>query len=130
MGFMDKFLDKMKFGDDEDGQLYDEYDEEEPDIEKIAEYTYVMDGSMDLDDIDEELNINLVSDNSETIGGFIIDILGEIPDEDDVGKEVTFENFKFRIDSIRDRRIEQITMTILPDNTEEENNNAKSSNED
>ena len=33
MGFMDKFLDKMKFGDDEDGQLYDEYDEEAYDEE-------------------------------------------------------------------------------------------------
>ena len=34
------------------GDIDDEYDEEEPDIEKIADYTYVMDGSMDLDDID------------------------------------------------------------------------------
>ena len=112
------------------GDIDDEYDEEEPDIEKIAEHTYVMDGSMDLDDIDEELDINLVSDNSETIGGFIIDILGEIPDEDDMGKEVTFENFKFRIDSIRDRRIEQITMTILPDNIEEDNSNSRNNSED
>ncbi|MDO4745023.1 MAG: hemolysin family protein [Bacillota bacterium] len=108
------------------GDIDDEYDEEEPEIEKLSDDTFVMDGSMDLDDIDEELNLNLESDNSETIGGFIIDILGEIPDENDVGKEVNFENYKFRIDSIRDRRIEQITMTILPetvkeDETDEEN---------
>lgn len=96
------------------GDIDDEYDEEDPEIQKIADDTYVVDGSMDLDDIDDELDINLESDNSETIGGLIIDILGEIPDEDDVGKEVCFNNFKFRIDSIRDRRIEQITMTILP----------------
>lgn len=96
------------------GDIDDEYDEEDPEIQKIADDTYVVDGSMDLDDIDDELDINLESDNSETIGGLIIDILGEIPDEDDVGKEVYFNNFKFRIDSIRDRRIEQITMTILP----------------
>ena len=37
----------------------------------------------------------------------------EIPDEDDMGKEVIYDKYKFRIDSIRDRRIEQITMTIL-----------------
>lgn len=105
------------------GDIDDEYDEEEPEIQKVAEDTYIMDGSMDLDDIDEELNINLESDNSETIGGFIIDILGEIPDENDVGKEVVFENFKFRIDSIRDRRIEQITMTIMPEEIINEENN-------
>ena len=105
------------------GDIDDEYDEEEPEIQKVAEDTYIMDGSMDLDDIDEELDINLESDNSETIGGFIIDILGEIPDENDVGKEVVFENFKFRIDSIRDRRIEQITMTIMPEEIIKEENN-------
>ena len=97
------------------GDIDDEYDEEEPEIQKIDDVTYVIDGSMDLDDIDEELDIDLQSDNSETIGGFIIDILGEIPDEDDVGSEVEFENYRFRIDSVRDRRIEQITMTILPE---------------
>lgn len=104
------------------GDIDDEYDEEEPEIQKISEDTYVVDGSMDLDDIDEELGINLESDNSETIGGFIIDILGEIPDEDNVGKEIEYENYKFTIDSIRDRRIEQITMQILPpqDGDEEE----------
>lgn len=96
------------------GDIDDEYDEEEPEIQKIDDTTYVIDGSMDLDDIDEELDINLESDNSETIGGFIIDMLGEIPDESDVGKEVEFERYKFRIDSVRDRRIEQITMTITP----------------
>ena len=96
------------------GDIDDEYDEEEPEIQKIDDITFVMDGRMDLDDIDEEIGINLESDNSETIGGFIIDILGEIPDEDDVGKEVQYDNYRFRIDSIRERRIEQITMTILP----------------
>lgn len=96
------------------GDIDDEYDEEDPKIQKLSEDTYVMEGSMDLDDIDEELGIGLESDNSETIGGFIIDILGEIPDDDDIGKVVEFENYRFRVDSVKDRRIDQITMTILP----------------
>lgn len=103
------------------GDIDDEYDEEEPEIQKLSDDTYVIEGSMDLDDIDEEIGVDLKSDNSETIGGFIIDILGEIPDENDVGKEVQFENYKFRIDSIRDRRIEQITLNILPESVEEGN---------
>lgn len=112
------------------GDIDDEYDEDEPEIQKIDDETYVVDGSMDLDDIDEEIGINLESDNSETIGGFIIDILGEIPDEDDVGKEVDFENYRFRIDSIRERRIEQITMTILPvDSVSDEKDAEKNDNE-
>ncbi|MBQ0079600.1 MAG: HlyC/CorC family transporter [Eubacterium sp.] len=108
------------------GDIDDEYDEEEPEIQKISDNEYIVDGSMDLDDINEELDIDLESDNSETIGGLIIDILGEIPDDDDIGSVVEYERYKFRIDSIRDRRIEQITMTILPPDavsSEEEDNN-------
>ena len=103
------------------GDIDDEYDEEEPEIQKVADDTYIVDGSMDLDDIDEELGIDLESENSETIGGFIIDILGEIPDENDTGREIEYENCRFRIDSVRDRRIEKITITILPVSENEEN---------
>lgn len=104
------------------GDIDDEYDEVEPEIQKIDDNTYVVDGGMDLDDIDEELGINLESENSETIGGFIIDILGEIPDENDIDREIEYENCRFRIDSIRDRRIEQITVTVIPMDVDEENN--------
>ena len=96
------------------GDIDDEYDEVEPEIQKLSNNIFIIDGSMDIDDVDEELGIDLKSDNSETIGGFIIDILGEIPDDDDIGSVVEFENYKFRIDSIRDRRIEQIHRTIEP----------------
>lgn len=103
------------------GDIDDEYDEVEPEIQKVADDTYIVDGSMDLDDIDEELGIDLESENSETIGGFIIDMLGEIPDENDTGREIEYENCRFRIDSVRDRRIEKITITILPVSENEEN---------
>ena len=103
------------------GDIDDEYDEVEPEIQKVADDTYIVDGSMDLDDIDEELGIDLESENSETIGGFIIDILGEIPDENDTGREIEYENCRFRIDSVRDRRIEKITITVLHVSENEEN---------
>ncbi len=96
------------------GDIDDEYDEEETEYQKVADDTYVIDGSMDLDDLDEELGADLESENSETLGGFILDILGEIPDENSVGKEIVFENYVFRIDSIKDRRIDTVTMKILP----------------
>ena len=46
------------------GDIDDEFDEDEPEIQKVSDDTYVMDGSMDLDDIDEELDIDLESENS------------------------------------------------------------------
>lgn len=110
------------------GDIDDEYDEVEPEIQKLSNNLFIIDGGMDIDDIDEELGIDLKSDNSETIGGFIIDILGEIPDEDDIGSVVEYENYKFRIDSIRDRRIEQIHLTIEPRESEEDGQESADSN--
>ena len=67
---------------------------------------------MYLDDINEELGTNLESEDSETIGGLIIDMFGEIPDDDDLGKEIFLDNLVFTINSVKDRRIEKVTMKI------------------
>ncbi len=102
------------------GEIDDEYDEEEHIIEKIDDNNYNVDGNVNLNDLDEELNIDLQSENSETIGGFLIDILGEIPEEGDDNREVRFENFIFTILSVKERRIERIHIEILPELTENE----------
>ena len=90
------------------GNIDDEYDEEDEIIDKVDEDLYLVDGDVSLDDLDEALGIELQSDVSETIGGFIIDILGEIPDENDAGRIVEFEDYKFKIMSIKERRIERV----------------------
>ena len=94
------------------GDIDDEYDEEEQELTKIGEDLYMIEGSMDLNDINEELGTNLESENSETIGGLIIDMFGEIPDEDDIGKEVFVDDVVFTINSVKDRRIEKVIMKI------------------
>ena len=103
------------------GEIDDEYDEEEHIIQKIDNNNYYVDGNVNLDDLDEELGINLESENSETIGGFIIDILGEIPEEGDENRELRFENLVFTILSVKERRIERVHIEILPEVTEETN---------
>lgn len=101
------------------GDIDDEYDQEEHIIEKIDDNNYLVDGNVSLDDLDEETNISLESENSETIGGFIIDILGEIPGEEDKNREITFENYLFTILSVKERRIEKVKVQILPEPPEE-----------
>ena len=54
------------------GNIDDEYDEEAEIIDKIDETTYLVDGDVDLDDLDDEIGINLQSDNSETIGDLVL----------------------------------------------------------
>lgn len=94
------------------GDIDDEYDEEEQELTKIGDNLYLIEGSMYLDDINEELGTNLESEDSETIGGLIIDMFGEIPDDDDLGKEIFLDNLVFTINSVKDRRIEKVTMKI------------------
>ncbi len=102
------------------GNIDDEFDEEELPIEKIDDNTFIVDGFINLDDLDEELNLNLQSENSETLGGFLIDLLGEIPDEDEPEKRVIeYENCVFKIQSVKERRIEKVKLYIVPDSQDE-----------
>jgi putative hemolysin len=97
------------------GEIDDEYDEVENEIEKLDENTYRINGFVSLNDLNEELNLDLASENNETIGGFIIDILGEIPDDGD--KElgiIEYGNVIFTIESVKERRIETIKLQIVP----------------
>ncbi len=98
------------------GDIDDEFDEEEQDVEKIGDGMYRIDGLTDLDDLNEQLGLELESENSETLGGFLIDILGEIPEDDGVGEEngrtVKYKNCEFRIESVRDRRIESVLLHV------------------
>ncbi|HKK94739.1 MAG TPA: hemolysin family protein [Anaerovoracaceae bacterium] len=99
------------------GDIDDEYDEDDHVIETIDDNTYLIDGIVDLDDINRELNVKLESESSETIGGFIIDMLGEIPDDGVNYVPMYYDNYEFNIVSVKDRRIEKVKLII--DNKEE-----------
>lgn len=95
------------------GNIQDEYDDDEPAIKKLSENSYEIDGAYALDDLSEDLGINLESDKYETVGGLLIDILGEIPDEREGGEKVVkIENLTFTIEKWNERRIEKIILEI------------------
>ena len=54
-----------------------------------------------------------MSETSETLGGFIIDILGEIPQDGYINQTIEFDNILFTILSVKERRIEKIRLKIL-----------------
>ncbi|MBR2541047.1 MAG: HlyC/CorC family transporter [Mogibacterium sp.] len=94
------------------GDIDDEFDEEDRIIEKVNDTTFIVDGNVYLDDLEEETGIDLESETSETIGGFIIDHIGEIPKENVKYDPVSFEEYDFTILSVRDRRIEKVRIEI------------------
>ena len=97
------------------GAIDDEYEDDEPKMEKLDTNVYFIDGNYYLDDLNEELNLKLESDDYETIGGLLMDELGEIPDDNDKEKkEIVMDNCKFTLESWKDRRIEAVTLELLP----------------
>ena len=97
------------------GEIEDEYDPEGEEILRLDEKTYVVEGSMDLDDINDELDIHLHSDNHETIAGLTIELLGFIPDEEDNGMCTALYDDQIRLSvlSAHDNRIERVQIELL-----------------
>ncbi|MBQ3291732.1 MAG: HlyC/CorC family transporter [Mogibacterium sp.] len=95
------------------GDIDDEFDEEDRIIDKIDDNTIIADGNVYLDDLEEETGVELESETSETIGGFIIDLMGEIPKENIKYDPISFEEYDFTILSVRDRRIEKVRIDII-----------------
>lgn len=90
------------------GDIDDEFDEEDRIIERVNDTTFIVDGNVYLDDLEEETGVELESETSETIGGFLIDLMGEIPREKVKYKPISYEDHDFTILSVKDRRIEKI----------------------
>lgn len=107
------------------GNIDDEYDEEEPKIQVVEEDTYRIDGTMYLDDINDELHSDLESENIETLGGLLIEILGEIPADGNPGTVVHYGKYTFTIESVQDRRIGKVLVHIEPPAEDEEMSDEK-----
>ncbi len=79
------------------GDIDDEYDEEEEEIVKINDNEYLVEGSTKISDVNEQLGINLESEEFDSIGGFIIGYLKRIPEENEI---IEVEDVKFKVESI------------------------------
>ena len=95
------------------GDIEDEYDEQEEDIQQIAEDTYIMDGTTDLEDVGSLLGLSFEEDEDfDTLGGFIIHMLGRIP-KDDETPLLTFSGYQFTVLSMDERRIDKVKVQKL-----------------
>ena len=61
------------------GEIQDEYDEEERLVEELADGAYLIDARMSIDEVNDLFAINLPSEDSDSIGGFIVNYLGRVP---------------------------------------------------
>ena len=100
------------------GNIQDVYDEEDPLLEKLSEYTYLVDGFYSLNDLNSKLGLKIDNDEFDTISGFVIDLIGRIPEENEK-LQVNYKNLSFQILSVKEKCIDKIKMTISPEMVEE-----------
>lgn len=105
------------------GEIHDEYDENEEDfIQEISPLEYMIEASMNLDDLNDRLDLDFESEDYDSLGGFIIERLDRFPEIGD--SVVTEDGIKLIIESLDKNRIESVHM-YLPEKTERGDNPAK-----
>ncbi|WP_334304480.1 HlyC/CorC family transporter [Ohessyouella blattaphilus] len=89
------------------GEIRDEYDEEEVDIiRKIGDREFITEGSINLDDLNDELNTHLESDDYDSLGGYIIQHLDRLPEAGDA--ITTPSGIRLVVDSLDKNRIDKV----------------------
>ena len=94
------------------GDIQDEYDTEEETIRKLDAYTFLLSGTVDLDELEEtfpELHFDQESGDYETVAGLIIHHLGRIPK---VREEIMIQNYTFIIMKARPSRLESVKLIV------------------
>lgn len=88
------------------GDMDDTFDKDLPDIRTSTKGSYIVKGSTSIKDLNDILGLDIDEENDQydTVGGFIIDKLGFIPD-DDCDQAVNYKDYEFKILYIEDTRI-------------------------
>lgn len=93
------------------GEIHDEYDENEEDfVQEISEREFIIEGSTNLDDLNDRLNLNLESEDYDSLGGFIIERLDRLPEAGDT--VTTDDGIRMVVETLDKNRIETVHMYL------------------
>jgi len=89
------------------GNIFDEDDEVEKDIDKLDDNTYIINGTTSLYTVRNYLDVELPTEEYETLGGFIVGQLGRIPDNVD-NPSVEFDGLVFKVEEVNEKRVSKV----------------------
>ena len=90
------------------GEIADEHDVEERDVEAVGDGRYRVDASLPIHELNELVGTDLPRDRWNTVGGLIFGLLGTIPTE---GQAVTLQGFRFTAEKVQGRRVTTVLVT-------------------
>ena len=92
------------------GEIVDEYDVEDADVEHLPTGELRLDGGLAIDEVNELLDIELPSEDWDTVGGFVFGTLGHVPT---AGESVDFAGHRFTASKVDGRRISEVVVGTL-----------------
>lgn len=93
------------------GEIRDEYDTDEiDDITRLSDREYLVLGSANLEDVSDELNLHLESDDYDTIGGYCLEKLDHLPERNEI--IITDDDVLLRIEAVDKNRIEKVYIKL------------------
>jgi CBS domain containing-hemolysin-like protein len=93
------------------GEIADEYDREEPNVEPLPDGSYRVNARLAIDEVNELLGAELPDTEWDTIGGLLINQVGDVPKE---GQEVDFQGLRLRAERVQGHRVGRIRIRRLP----------------
>jgi magnesium and cobalt transporter len=90
------------------GEIMDEHDSERPFLTVVDENTLAVDARLEVEKLEDHFGVTLPEGDYESVGGFVIHLLGRIPK---VSEKVTFQGLEMTVQSADSRRIGQILVT-------------------
>ncbi len=99
------------------GNIFDEYDEERKDYEKIDDNTYLINGSVSLHELGKILDVEIPEGDYETLSGYLLELLGKLP-EDENDTVIETKDVTYKIEEYEDKRI--MWVKACKNNTKEE----------
>ncbi len=106
------------------GEIWDEHDDVLSDITQESETEYKVLGSTSVNDLCAYFDLGNVESDSATVGGWVIDMLGKVPDE---GDELVYQNLQLTVAKTEFRRITELKVVILSETEENRDDDNKRS---
>ncbi len=87
------------------GEIHDEYDVEEPEVEQEEGRRFWVSGRLSLDELSQRLGQDFAQDDLKTVGGLVYELFGRVPR---AGESVVIGSYKLVVERVRGRRVERI----------------------
>ena len=94
------------------GEIVDEHDDEESEVQRFADGDYLVEGGMAISDLNDLLGLSIPDDDWDTVGGFLFGTLEHVPA---VGESIVHDGWRFNAAEVEGRRVRRVKVTLEPD---------------